>query len=102
MCFTFLKLSTGIMQHSTMWEPKGRLAIWLVTGVRVRTVTLPVTKTTSCCFGGPHYSDLYVTSASLGLKHAELQKQPLAGNIFRVRVQHTHTLTTCLHPVNST
>ncbi|XP_075898641.1 regucalcin [Nelusetta ayraudi] len=54
------------------------------TGVRLRTVTLPVSKTTSCCFGGSDYSDLYVTSASLGLEQAERLEQPLAGNTFRV------------------
>ncbi|PWA33819.1 hypothetical protein CCH79_00017253 [Gambusia affinis] len=55
------------------------------TGKRLQTVSLPTTKTTSCCFGGPDYSDLYVTSASLGLDQSELQKQPAAGNTFRVR-----------------
>ncbi|XP_069020255.1 regucalcin [Embiotoca jacksoni] len=55
------------------------------TGVRLQTVSLPVTKTTSCCFGGPDYSDLYVTSASLGLDQSESRQQPLAGDTFRVR-----------------
>ncbi|XP_072235387.1 regucalcin [Leuresthes tenuis] len=54
------------------------------TGVRLQTISLPVTKTTSCCFGGPDYSDLYVTSACLGLNQSESSKQPLAGNTFRV------------------
>ncbi|KAM7365888.1 hypothetical protein PAMP_016779 [Pampus punctatissimus] len=54
------------------------------TGVRLRTVSLPVTKTTSCCFGGPDYTDLYVTSASLGLNQSEQRWQPLAGATFRV------------------
>ncbi|XP_071335615.1 regucalcin [Trachinotus anak] len=55
-----------------------------VTGVRLHTVSLPVTKTTSCCFGGPDYSDLYVTSACLGLDQSESSQQPLAGHTFRV------------------
>ncbi|XP_072293540.1 regucalcin [Eucyclogobius newberryi] len=54
------------------------------TGVRLQTVSLPVSKTTSCCFGGPQYSDLYVTSASLGLSQSDLSSQPLAGATFRV------------------
>ncbi|XP_070786770.1 regucalcin [Enoplosus armatus] len=54
------------------------------TGVRLQTVSLPVMKTTSCCFGGPDYSDLYVTSASLGLDQSERRQQPLAGDTFRV------------------
>lgn len=55
-----------------------------VTGMRLQTVSLPVMKTTSCCFGGPDYSDLYVTSASLGLDQLERRQQPLAGDTFRV------------------
>ncbi|CAL9698477.1 unnamed protein product [Knipowitschia caucasica] len=54
------------------------------TGVRLQTVLLPVSKTTSCCFGGPQYNDLYVTSASVGLSQSELSAQPLAGATFRV------------------
>ncbi|XP_028985915.1 regucalcin [Betta splendens] len=55
------------------------------TGVCLQTVCLPAMKTTSCCFGGPDYSELYVTSASLGLNQSELRLQPLAGHTFRVR-----------------
>ncbi|XP_068586282.1 regucalcin isoform X1 [Cebidichthys violaceus] len=55
-----------------------------ITGVRLQTVSLPVMKTTSCCFGGPDYSDLYVTSASLGLDHSGRRQQPLAGGTFKV------------------
>nr|XP_046238811.1 regucalcin [Scatophagus argus]XP_046238812.1 regucalcin [Scatophagus argus]XP_046238813.1 regucalcin [Scatophagus argus]XP_046238814.1 regucalcin [Scatophagus argus] len=54
------------------------------TGVRLQTISLPVTKTTSCCFGGPDYTDLYVTSASMGLDQSEKHRQPLAGDTFRV------------------
>ncbi|CAN9498274.1 unnamed protein product [Ophioblennius macclurei] len=54
------------------------------TGVRLQTILLPASKTTSCCFGGPNYSDLYVTSASLGLSEAQLKQQPDAGATFKV------------------
>lgn len=54
------------------------------TGVQLQTVSLPVMKTTSCCFGGPDYTDLYVTSASLGLNQSEQRQQPLAGATFKV------------------
>uniref|UniRef100_A0A3Q3XQZ0 Regucalcin n=1 Tax=Mola mola TaxID=94237 RepID=A0A3Q3XQZ0_MOLML len=54
------------------------------TGVRLQTVSLPVMKTTSCCFGGRDYTDLYVTSASVGLNQSEWKHQPLAGDTFRV------------------
>lgn len=54
------------------------------TGKRLQTVKLPVSKTTSCCFGGKDYSDLYVTSASKRMDQESLQREPLAGGIFKV------------------
>jgi sugar lactone lactonase YvrE len=47
-------------------------------------VELPVTLVTSCAFGGPDLSDLYVTSARGGLSKDELRHQPSAGGLFRV------------------
>jgi sugar lactone lactonase YvrE len=43
---------------------------------------LPVRQGTSCCFGGPDLSDLYVTSAAYRLSEADLREQPLAGSLF--------------------
>ncbi|KAM9327883.1 regucalcin [Pholidichthys leucotaenia] len=54
------------------------------TGVRLQSISLPTMKTTSCCFGSLDYSDLYVTSASLGLDQSESRQQPLAGHTFKV------------------
>ncbi|XP_077199495.1 regucalcin-like [Paroedura picta] len=49
------------------------------TGKRMQIVQLPVKETTSCCFGGPDYSELYVTSAS-----QEMDVGPQAGNVFKI------------------
>ncbi|NXR99265.1 RGN protein, partial [Oxylabes madagascariensis] len=54
------------------------------TGKRLQTVKLPVDKTTSCCFGGKDYSEMYVTSASDGMDKESLSRQPQAGGIFKV------------------
>ncbi|XP_043928497.1 regucalcin [Protopterus annectens] len=54
------------------------------TGKRIQTVTLPVDKTTSCCFGGKDYSEMYVTSACLGMDDKWMAKQPQAGGIFKI------------------
>ncbi|XP_063068516.1 regucalcin [Engraulis encrasicolus] len=54
------------------------------TGTRLQTVKIPVEKTTSCCFGGKDYSELYVTTASHHMDEAAWAKQPQAGCIFRV------------------
>jgi len=53
-------------------------------GVLDRTVTLPIQRPTSCCFGGADLDLLYVTSARDGLTEAELREQPLAGAVFVV------------------
>ncbi|KAM6145728.1 regucalcin isoform 2-T2 [Phoenicopterus ruber ruber] len=54
------------------------------TGKRLQTVKLPVDKTTSCCFGGKDYSEMYVTSASDGMDKGWLSRQPQAGGVFKI------------------
>ncbi|XP_072900257.1 regucalcin-like isoform X2 [Hemitrygon akajei] len=54
------------------------------TGKKMQTVKLPVSKTTSCCFGGKDYADLYVTSATRSLDQESFQRESLAGGIFKV------------------
>nr|XP_056717847.1 regucalcin-like [Euleptes europaea] len=54
------------------------------TGIRMQTVKLPVSQTTSCCFGGPDYSELYVTSASQGMDEAAWSQEPQAGSVFKI------------------
>jgi sugar lactone lactonase YvrE len=48
-------------------------------------IEFPVSRVTSCAFGGEDLSDLYVTSARIGLTDAELRAQPQAGALFRLR-----------------
>ncbi|XP_060038467.1 regucalcin isoform X2 [Erinaceus europaeus] len=54
------------------------------TGKRLQTVKLPVENTTSCCFGGKDYSEMFVTTAQDGLTSECVMKQPEAGGIFKV------------------
>ncbi|MCB0923653.1 MAG: SMP-30/gluconolactonase/LRE family protein [Mycobacterium sp.] len=44
-------------------------------------VELPVSNPTSCCFGGPDLTTLYVTSARFGLTQAELAANPHEGSL---------------------
>ena len=68
------------------------VAFWTGSAIRrlspagevVSVVELPVSLVTSCAFGGDDLSDLYVTSARMGLTDAELEREPHAGGIFRV------------------
>ncbi len=51
-------------------------------GQLLATISLPVSRVTSCSFGGPGLTTLYITSARVGLSSAELEQQPLAGGLF--------------------
>jgi sugar lactone lactonase YvrE len=48
-------------------------------------VFFPVAQVTSCAFGGPGLSDLYVTSAAYHLSTTQLTQQPHAGATFVCR-----------------
>jgi len=55
----------------TRWNPNN--------GQLLRTVPLPVSKVTSCCFGGEKLDQLYITTASF---ESDTDKEPLAGAVF--------------------
>ncbi len=64
----------------------GRVSCWdPVGGTMLQAVDLPVTKVTSCAFGGPNLDELYITTARIDLTEEELSHQPHAGGLFRVR-----------------
>ena len=50
-----------------------------------RVIRLPVSRPTSCAFGGPDLDELFVTSAWTRLSADERAAQPLAGSLFRLR-----------------
>lgn len=50
-----------------------------------RVIPLPVSRPTSCAFGGPDLDDLFVTSAWDRLTPEQRARQPHAGALFRVR-----------------
>ena len=58
------------------WNPEN--------GEMLRRVSIPAPNVTSCCFGGPDYSTLYVTTASFGLTEKDLAKYPMSGKILAV------------------
>lgn len=57
---------------------------YLPDGSLAETVELPVERPTSCAFGGPDRSTLFVTSARADLSGTELARQPCAGHVFAV------------------
>jgi sugar lactone lactonase YvrE len=69
------------------------LALWGGSAIRrylpdgrlERVISLPVTHPTTCAFGGPDLTDLFITSATIRLSDAERRLQPLGGTILRHR-----------------
>lgn len=59
----------------------GALRRYTPDGVLDREVAVPVDQPTACCFGGPDLTDLYVTSARVGLDEAALAARPLSGSV---------------------
>jgi sugar lactone lactonase YvrE len=53
-------------------------------GELVARVSLPVSRPTSCCFGGAGLATLFISTARKGLTADELRGQPEAGRLFRV------------------
>jgi sugar lactone lactonase YvrE len=51
------------------------------------TIELPVDQVTCPAFGGPDLRDLYITTAAQEMSPADLERQPLAGALFRVRTE---------------
>lgn len=55
------------------------------TGSLLREISIPVRTTTSCCFGGPNYDELFVTCTREGITDEEFAgNQCLAGSVFKV------------------
>lgn len=55
------------------------------TGAQLAKIEVPVEAVSSCCFGGPKFDQLYITTASRDLDAAGRAAQPLAGGIFVAR-----------------
>lgn len=62
----------------------GRIDRYWPDGTLDRSLDLPVTRPTSCTFGGPGFKTLFVTTATYGLTRDELAAQPHAGSVFAI------------------
>ena len=57
------------------WDP--------TTGEKLMELQVPVLRPTSCCFGGPNYDTLFVTSGTFGAGE-EAERFPLSGSVFSI------------------
>jgi L-arabinonolactonase len=63
----------------------GRLVRYDPDGMIDQIVESPVSRCTSCCFGGDDLATMYVTSARQSLSAEQLEEEPLAGGLFAFR-----------------
>jgi len=61
----------------TRWNP--------ATGQLLESIPVPALNVTSCVFGGPSLTDLYITSARKGMNAEQLAEYPLSGGLFRIK-----------------
>jgi sugar lactone lactonase YvrE len=61
----------------TRWNPQ--------TGRLLKEIPFPALNISSCCFGGPDLTDLYVTSAAKGMSEAQQRQYPASGGLFRLK-----------------
>jgi sugar lactone lactonase YvrE len=75
--------------HGNLW-----VALWGGWGVAcfdpesgkvLAKIEVPVEAVTSCCFGGPAWDELFITTASRDLDAEGRAQQPLAGGVFSVK-----------------
>lgn len=66
----------------------GRVTCFAPDGRLEQVIELPVSRVTSCAFGGPNLDTLFVTSAIKRLTDTQLADQPLAGSVFALETGH--------------
>jgi sugar lactone lactonase YvrE len=59
-----------------------RVECYSPAGKLIGSITLPVSRPTSCVFGGEQLQTLFITTSRLGFDGARLAAEPLAGRIF--------------------
>ncbi len=62
----------------TRWDP--------ISGQLLERLAVPCRQVTSCCFGGPHLDQLFITTARREMDAAAIAAEPLAGGLFQADV----------------
>jgi D-xylonolactonase len=64
----------------------GRVTCHAPSGKELARIDVPASNTTSCAFGGPNLTTLYITTATVDLDEAALAAQPHAGGLFEIEL----------------
>jgi len=74
--------------HGTLWIAEwgsGRVSAYQPDGARITTVSAAAAQTSCPAFGGPDLTDLYTTTAAIGLTHDDKAARPQSGMTFVAR-----------------
>jgi sugar lactone lactonase YvrE len=80
---------TAIDAEGTLWVSMfggGRIDRYAPDGALIGTIAMPCSNITKVAFGGADLRTVFVTTARKGLSDEQLRREPLAGGIFRFRV----------------
>jgi sugar lactone lactonase YvrE len=56
------------------------------TGELLQTISIPAAKVSACTFGGRNLDELYITTARENMSAEQLEKEPMAGSVYRVKL----------------
>lgn len=95
---------SAIDQDGYLWNAQwagSRIVRYAPDGSIDRIVALPVSRPSSCAFGGSDMKTLYITSARVGLSDAALDRQPMAGSLFAIDVETPGLEVPEFHPIST-
>jgi sugar lactone lactonase YvrE len=82
----------AVDSHGYLWSAHSygwRITRYAPDGEIARVIPMPISRPTSCCFGGKNLNILYVTSARGNLSDADLQQGPDSGGVFAINTEVT-------------
>jgi L-arabinonolactonase len=74
-------MSSDDCLYNALWSG-GSLAVIGSQGEMLSQLSVPALQATSCCFGGPNYQHLFITSAKVAMSMSDLKKYPESGCVF--------------------
>ncbi|MCM8535191.1 MAG: SMP-30/gluconolactonase/LRE family protein [Lentisphaeraceae bacterium] len=66
-----------------LWGGSAVLCIDPETGAQLDKIDIPCLKVTSCCFGGPSFDQLFITTASKDMTDKDWERYPDSGKVFK-------------------
>lgn len=69
-----------------LWGGHAVVCINPRTGERLKKLNFPAANCSCCTFGGRNLDELFVTTARAGMNDADLQREPLTGSVFTVKL----------------